>query len=334
MDAVSQALLTGPSATRPFEGVVLPELERLLHCSLVAMYQVGYADSGVRVDQFVGRGISRPVTDAFKALVETAAPARWGYFDPLHPQVAQRNRALSAAQLQRLPGSTGMTEGMASWMAQGGIEDCDQLRVLVCEGDRLLGWVGGYREEPFGTRERTLLQQLVSPMRDCLLRRAHLADSALNAALLGPALEAIGAPAFVLSPTGSIRYANGPGHACLALRAEVPELLRAAVRSRKVPKDLTLTRITEPGVPGYSLAILRGPPADPAARVAAAVTRWGLTGREALVLELLARGLSNKCISSALRCATGTVEIHVSRLLNKAGEESRGALIASFWRHG
>lgn len=331
VEAISEAM-SGRSPDCQFESVVLPELERLLQTPRVAMYQVGYANSGLKVDKVVVRGFSRPVVEAFKALVEkTPAPGKWGHFDALHPQTAQRNRALTNAQILKLPGS-GMTDGMKAWVKLGDLEQTDNLRVLVCDGDRLLGWVGGYRDKPFDKRERLLLQRLVAPLGACLLRQAQVADSALNAALLGPAIEAIGAPAFILTPTGTIRYANQPGHAFLTLDPGVRSRLRSAAKSQKVPSGMTLTRITEPGVPPYALAILRAPPADPALRVAAAIPRWGLTQREAVVLDLLARGLSNRSISTQLRCAPGTVEVHVSRVLAKAGAESRGALIARFWR--
>jgi DNA-binding CsgD family transcriptional regulator len=333
VEEVAQALRS-PSPACQFESAVLPELERLLQTPRVAMYQVGYASSGLKVDKVVVRGFSKPVVDTFKALVEkTPAPGRWGHFDALHPQTAQRNRALTNAQVEKMPGS-GMSEGMLAWAKLAGVEHSDNLRVLVCDGDRLLAWVGGYRDRPFDKRERHMLQQLVAPLGACLLRQAQVADSALNAALLGPAIEAIGAPAFILTPTGTIRYANQAGHAYLALDERARAALRAAVRANKATGDMTLTRLSEPGVPPYALVILRRPPADPGLRVAAAVPRWGLTQREAVVLDLLARGLSNRSISTELRCAPGTVEVHVSRLLSKAGADSRGALIARFWREG
>jgi DNA-binding NarL/FixJ family response regulator len=56
--------------------------------------------------------------------------------------------------------------------------------------------------------------------------------------------------------------------------------------------------------------------------------RYGLSRRQTQVLELLARGLSNKEIARELGCALRTAELHVSELLRRAGAESRASLIA------
>lgn len=65
-----------------------------------------------------------------------------------------------------------------------------QLRVLVCEGPSLLAWVGAFRHEPFTTRERWLLDQLVTPLRDRLTleRRLDITKSC------EPATTSVGTP--------------------------------------------------------------------------------------------------------------------------------------------
>jgi DNA-binding NarL/FixJ family response regulator len=59
---------------------------------------------------------------------------------------------------------------------------------------------------------------------------------------------------------------------------------------------------------------------------------WGLTERQSEVLALLAQGASNKDISAALGCATRTVELHVTAILEKSGNPSRAAIVSAFWR--
>ncbi len=59
----------------------------------------------------------------------------------------------------------------------------------------------------------------------------------------------------------------------------------------------------------------------------AASARWRLTKRQASVLELVARGYPNDIIAESLGIATGTVEHHVTRVLDKAGAFSRASLI-------
>ena len=60
-------------------------------------------------------------------------------------------------------------------------------------------------------------------------------------------------------------------------------------------------------------------------------TTLGLTPSEMLVAELILLGLSNKEIARQRGVATSTVRIHVSRCLQKAGTDSRGAFAFLFF---
>jgi DNA-binding CsgD family transcriptional regulator len=64
---------------------------------------------------------------------------------------------------------------------------------------------------------------------------------------------------------------------------------------------------------------------------ARAAESWQLTRRQGEVLALLLRGLSNREIGDALGASAKTIEVHVGRLLRKAGAASRAALIATLW---
>lgn len=64
-------------------------------------------------------------------------------------------------------------------------------------------------------------------------------------------------------------------------------------------------------------------------RVRDAAGRWSLTTRQAEVLELVARGLSNKEIGLALGCSEVTVEKHVTSIFRAAGVDARGRLVAA-----
>jgi DNA-binding NarL/FixJ family response regulator len=82
-----------------------------------------------------------------------------------------------------------------------------------------------------------------------------------------------------------------------------------------------------------TLAILRGSAAGPDARLAAAAKRWRLTPRETDVLKrVVVEGEPNKVIAANLGCSEATVEVHVTRLLAKAGASSRVALAIAYWR--
>lgn len=56
-----------------------------------------------------------------------------------------------------------------------------------------------------------------------------------------------------------------------------------------------------------------------------------LTRRQLEVLELVARGKTNKEIAAALGRSEGTVEVHVTNLLRKYGASNRAGLVALFW---
>ncbi|CAN5467151.1 hypothetical protein BH09MYX1_BH09MYX1_35980 [soil metagenome] len=62
-------------------------------------------------------------------------------------------------------------------------------------------------------------------------------------------------------------------------------------------------------------------------RLATARATFALTVRQHQVLELLVQGKTNEEIASALGCAEGTAEFHVSALLRKANAASRAELI-------
>lgn len=59
-----------------------------------------------------------------------------------------------------------------------------------------------------------------------------------------------------------------------------------------------------------------------------------LTGREAEVLTLLGRGLSNKLIARELAISEHTVKFHVSSLFSKLGASSRTDAVSRGARHG
>ena len=113
------------------------------------------------------------------------------------------------------------------------------------------------------------------------------------------AVEAIGAPVLIVGADGEVLHTNSNGRSFFA---HAPQFL-AAVNS--APRAAV-------------------PPAS--AEVVGA--RWKLTPRQAQVLDLVARGMTNASIADTLVISEGTVEFHVSKILDKAGVENRATLIA------
>ena len=163
--------------------------------------------------------------------------------------------------------------------------------------------------------------------------RARLASPALDpaeAAGLAAALEEIPSAAWVVWADGRVALANGAGRSASDGVPEIaPPRLWACLDGRD--DALRVTRILAPGAPPHYLAVRRRGAEDPAARVAAAASRWALTPGQSRVLALLALGQPNKAIASALGCAEATVEVHVTALLAKSGCASRCQLVSRLW---
>jgi DNA-binding NarL/FixJ family response regulator len=85
-------------------------------------------------------------------------------------------------------------------------------------------------------------------------------------------------------------------------------------------------------VGGDRLRLVGFCPVTTAARRPLVTARWDLTCRQADVAELLADGHANKSIATILSISEATVELHVTRMLIKAGVENRAAFVAAYWR--
>jgi len=70
------------------------------------------------------------------------------------------------------------------------------------------------------------------------------------------------------------------------------------------------------------------------APVRAAAAPDGLTGREAEILGLIARGLTNPEIAARLFLSNHTIKTHINRIFAKTGSRDRVAAIGYAHRHG
>jgi DNA-binding CsgD family transcriptional regulator len=155
-------------------------------------------------------------------------------------------------------------------------------------------------------------------------------------ATLDLVLQAIAAPVLVVSNTGEILRGNAIARATGA--AEVRAVRRwlagvfvgrAKPSTGAIASEWELIPIGSGGETVGYLAVRRTPPAKEALGEAftAAVRRWKLTARQAQVLELVARGLTNELIAESLGVGRGTVEFHLSAVFDKAGVSNRATLI-------
>jgi DNA-binding CsgD family transcriptional regulator len=328
-------------AALPF---LVPVLRELVGAYAACAYEVRISGHGISIPKIYASFTTRRVSSDLRPFQDYvhATQLQWGY-DLRRPEKAQRNRVVATPDAYLLlrglapvprevtPRELPDIEAYLKMLARVGWAR-PNARVLVCDGPRLLEYVGFVVDGTTGTpsaRHRALLRALVPSLRRRLIAEARIGGGELWRSALEATLAHVGAPAFVLAVDGGIEVANRAGHEWLDRdRTTVQELLRTR------PPALEVTPFTGAGQRG-ALCIYRGVTPGHAPRVLAAAARWQLTPRQTEVLGLLARGHTNARIATELACAEGTVEIHVSRILDRAQVASRAALIAGLlWCHG
>ena len=113
-------------------------------------------------------------------------------------------------------------------------------------------------------------------------------------------------------------------------RAEIAHALVDAAAGRANQLGIELVPLVERGVPNHYLALVRGDHREMrvAACVRACVERWSLTARQADVLALATRGLANATIAATLCIGERSIELHMTAIFDRAGIDSRAALVA------
>lgn len=246
-------------------------------------------------------------------------------YDPYAVSVPQRNVALTLRGMEQI----GVLNGPALHTVSSNVLRLphDAMRVLVCDGPRLVAWVGVLREEPFRRAEVRLLQRLVEPLGQHLRLAQHLRSAGVYGAALEIALEALAVPAFVVGPRYSIELANTAGAQLLASqRSALFAQLRASERNDPAA-PFSITQLAGAGTRGYMLAIGKTAVGTRGASLARAKTLWRLSPKQTRVLELVADGQSNKDVARELGCAEVTVEQHLTRIFRASGAKNRTDLI-------
>lgn len=317
---------------RPQLDEVLEHLRRLLRADWGVSTLFARGDEGFFLDHFEARGV-RPLESfarAVAAWVEGQPPGFVGY-DPSRPAPEQRNRACIPRELLGPEGLAALPLRREVY-APHGLDHLDEVRVLVCDGPVLLGWMGGFREEPFGPAELRRLRAAVPILRRWLLGRARLDAQAVGAAALSAVLESIATAAFVLASTGRVVHANSAGQRLLdSRRRELLDELRACAATGRATPRFEVTPFAVSGAAPGVVVVERALPAGREPQLQRAVRAWGLTPRQTVVLGLLVEGRPNRSIALHLGCSEKTVEAHVSALLLKAGADSRASVVARFW---
>jgi DNA-binding CsgD family transcriptional regulator len=296
-------------------------------------YSLRRTEEGIDAERVEGVGVNLGlVRQVFNGVLREGSSGLLAY-DPARPAPNQRNRPLTYDQIVEVNGGKpGMMTRAYPRMQLGGL---DQLRILICDGPVMLGYLSAFRSEPFSAGEGELYRTLVPALRHRLRLERQLGQHPVYLAALHASMEAMSTEAFLVRATQTsfeLVEANTLGRAALDRdRAGVTESLRTAIRSGAHP-ELSVTRLALSDLPPHYLVVRRvstSPQLE--ARVNVAVRDWRLTRKQAAVLERLVRGVANKVIALELGSAEGTIETHVTALLNKSGTDSRAELIARFW---
>lgn len=310
--------------------LVLTELKARLGLDAVLCYGVSTSGDSVRLEfahDVSFRGGGRQIL--LRHLDGKARP-KWGYYDPLRPEPAQRNRVLSVRDM--LAPKRPMGTDITAAAREAGVLEKDQVRVLLCDGPALLAWIGGFRDETVTARERAIFASIVPSLQKRALLEKRLQRSALRDCALTPVLEALTCAAMIVTPGGAVAVTNAAGKALLDHDgAAWRERLRQATSGVAIP-GIEVTPFPVAGGGLHILLLVRpSVHADASVRARLLAERWGLTARHSEVLEQLAWGDSNKSIADRIGCAPRTVEIHISAMLERAQVGSRAELIARFW---
>jgi DNA-binding CsgD family transcriptional regulator len=318
-----------PSA-RPVADELIHELEPILESEGTLAMRPVYGDLGWSLDFCY----STRDTDRLHDFLATAGP-KWSPFFPVTPP-RLRNRAIRQKPLRmrlaQQPGSDVRQLVEVIKKTPGYGTERDDIGVAICDSDIVLAWFGATRMAQFGGRELAIVQALVPALRARMLLEHQLGHALATRALLDAALEAIPTAAFIL--VGSrIEHANATGKLLLDReRSSVVDRLRESLRAGEGNGPFAITAVEAPGSRPIALAVLRPDRVgELARRLAVFAARHELTRRQLDVLALLSRGYGNKTIAERIGVAEGTVEEHVTLLLQKTGAESRSAVVAKLW---
>jgi DNA-binding CsgD family transcriptional regulator len=324
---VTEALDTFRSDEPQGLPVVMAPIRELLRFDVAITYGVAAEADGFRLNFAEARG--RVDVGAFRGVMGGFVgqqKAVFAGYNPARPEPWNRNRILAYPDLVRR-GLT--TRPIVELLRRLRLDAKQQLRVLVCDGPSLLGWVGGYRAEAYRRRDYQALAALVPAIQRRLRLERALAVSGTLRAALDVAMEVIGAAAYLADASGRVLHANTAGEAALDdANSNVRATIVEAVRSKRGHPALRVTRVAAPGCADHYLAVARVA-ANASQRAASAAARWELSPRQGEVLRWLVEGASNARIGAELGISDRTVEVHVAAIMTKAQCWSRAMIVGA-----
>jgi DNA-binding CsgD family transcriptional regulator len=308
-----------------------PRLADLLGATSVLVYR--HEERGGRVHTPEGSEFGLPgAIAAVDALLASEPPIGSTGYNPLRPDPVDRNRVRQRPQIEARVATEPTVPRVL--FRRFGITHDHGARVVVCEGASMLGYVAIFQKAPLEARQLEATRRLIPALRRRLVLDRMWSSAPSGRAMMLAALEAIAAPAWVVRASGVVEHANAAGRGALEVaRARTSERLLAAARGVAV-EGLATTPVRGRGEADAFLVTERlavvtsGPEARVGARIRALAAKMELSARLTEVYALVVRGLSNQTIAAELAISQRTVEQHVTALLERAGVESRAALIS------
>jgi DNA-binding CsgD family transcriptional regulator len=249
-------------------------------------------------------------------------------YDPATIEARQCDRAFSLRELYAFDSTK--RSRLEDFCRLLGLPQTDLLRILVCQGSRLLGCVALLRNEAFDAADGVQFEALVGALRQGLIRQRNARAATTHRPLLEILLELVPEPALVLSAGGWVEHANTTALDWLRASGASDSLraLREALGRGEAHPEFVVSSLDDRGCPGYRLVLRRKAEKGTSDAVARASQLWQLRPRQIAVLEQVASGRCNKEVAAALGCAEVTVERYLTSLFRVSGSQSRTELIA------
>jgi DNA-binding CsgD family transcriptional regulator len=272
-------------------------LEAMFRADLSTVFRLSERDGRPEIDFADFDTASRPnLFGEFLQAVRQVDDERFGHFDPRQPTRPDRNLALRRVDLQARDGGAAPLESTAYYKKN--ILPLDQLRVIVCEEDgALLFMIALFRERPFSTGERDLLQSMTSAIRARASVETRLAQFDAIKAAFGAAFDKLPFPAWITDEAGRVQH-------------KTPQLPPGTTWSEAVA-------IRSPGMPRCLLRVGTTRKSEPAA----------LTPREHEAVSLVCKGLRNKEIAEVLGISENTVKKLLKAAFRKLEVSTRAELV-------
>lgn len=330
--AIEEELLTIKLDRPSVVGDLIPLVQELTELENVGLYALRNVTGRWGVERWHAVNAMRVAESRARAMFEHSAEFPL-YYHPLSAPAGQRNRVVDALIWikRHAPGTWEQSPMYRQVLAPLGISQYHQPRALLCDRAAVVGWFGGMHPRPATPRQLHLVGRLVAPMRKRLIAERALRASPTVHAALESMLDRIGSPAFLVNGRGMLIEANAAGRSLVDERGrEIGAAISDAIAGRASNLALELISIRDGAVPAW-VAVVKDASLDSriVATVRCATHRWGLTPRQACVLERVVRGHANATIAADLSISERAVELHITALFDKVGVESRSALVAA-----